>query len=67
MEVKNIIVLAIAVFAGIWLYRKMVAAPKKAGGAGAGTFSGPDVDPDTGAYLPPGAQPATVEFSAQGN
>lgn len=64
---KNVVVIAIAVVIGIWLYRKMVAKPTKAGGAGAGTFEGPDVDPDTGAHLPAGTQPATVEFSAQDN
>jgi len=30
-------------------------------------FEGPDVDNLTGAYLPPGAQPGTVQFPVQGN
>lgn len=64
---KNVVVIALAVIIGIWLYRKMAAKPTKVGSAGTGTFEGPNVDPDTGAYLPQGTQPATVEFSAQDN
>lgn len=66
---KNLVVLAIAVFIGIAVYRKLMTGKgKRAGGPlGDGRFEGPDVDPDTGAYLPAGTQPATVEFSAQGN
>jgi hypothetical protein len=30
-------------------------------------FAGPDVDTQTGAYLPPDAKAGTVEFSAQNN
>jgi hypothetical protein len=66
---KNLIVLALAVVIGIWVYRKVTnGTGKRAGGPlGDGRFEGPDVDPTTGAHLPLSAQPATVEFSAQGN
>jgi hypothetical protein len=74
---KQIIVLAIAVGLGIWVYRrfqasKVATADAKGQSPGAvslspAPFNGPDVDPKTGAYLPPSAQAGTVEFSAQGN
>jgi len=66
---KNLIVLAIAVFIGIVVYRSLN--KKKANGNTSpnqeGLFEGPDVDNVTGAYLPAGTAPGTVQFSAQGN
>ena len=35
------------------------------GPGGPALFYGPEMDPATGAYLPPGAQPGTVAFSTQ--
>jgi hypothetical protein len=68
LNVKQIVVIAIAVAIGIWLYRRSKMTTGKVGtGSTSDKFNGPDVDPQTGAYLPPGALPGTVEFSAQGN
>lgn len=71
---KQLIVLAIAVGLGIWVYRRYSASKvQKSGKTTAasdlspGPFNGPDVDPKTGAYLPMGVMPGTVEASAQGN
>ncbi len=67
---KQVVVLAIAVFLGIYIYRRLakpVAGKKTTNLTVSDLFEGPDVDPKTGAYLPAGAQPGTVEFSAQGN
>jgi hypothetical protein len=69
---KQLVVLAIAVLLGIWVYKRLTAQKAKVG-VNTGTqpamtdFAGPDIDPKTGAYLPAGAKPGTVEFSAQGN
>lgn len=64
---KQVVVLAIAVMLGIYIYRRMKDRPKSGTANTSDRFEGPDVDPLTGAYLPPGALPGTVEFSAQGN
>ena len=65
---KNLIVLAIAVVIGLFVYRKLAGGKKtKPIANGSDLFQGPDIDPQTGAYLMPGAQPGTVQFSAQGN
>lgn len=64
---KNIVVLAIAVFVGIVIYRKLTTKGPVKAGTGNDLFNGPDVDPVTGAYLPPAAKEGTVEFSAQDN
>lgn len=69
MNTKQIVVLAIAVVLGIWVYRKLM----KSGKVGSKStpqdalFEGPDVDPQTGAYLGPNARPGTVESSPMGN
>lgn len=65
---KEIVILAVAVFVGIVIYRKLagrVSTPTRGGRTD--LFVGPDVDPQTGAYLPSGAMPGTVEFAAQDN
>lgn len=70
-----------AVLVGIWIYGKWSVA-KKTGGTltfgplkitpaatnvtESGPFVGPDIDPQTGAYLGPGAKPGTVGFSSEG-
>jgi hypothetical protein len=65
--VKHIVILAIAVALGIYIYRRMTGR-KPAGTTSTGLFfSASDLDPLTGAQLPPNAQPGTVNFSAQGN
>lgn len=65
---KQIIILAVAVVVGIWIYRKLTAPPKKTSIASTGLyFSASDLDPVTGAQLNPGSMPGTVDFSAQGN
>jgi len=66
---RHMIILAIAVVAGIWVYRRITAAkPKATGPLSQGLyFSAGDLDPQTGAQLNPGAMPDTVNFSAQGN
>jgi hypothetical protein len=65
----------LAVFAGIWIYSRY----KKTGTisgvlafgnltikpAEASVFNGPDVDPVTGAYVPPNAQAGTSSFPVQ--
>jgi hypothetical protein len=70
----------LAVVGGIWLWSKWTRAkatggtiafgpisitPAPASPSEAGVFYGPDTDPQTGAYLPPGAKPGTVSFSSQ--
>jgi hypothetical protein len=67
MKLKEVVMLAIAVFIGIYVYRKLAAKKAANGTAPNDHFEGPDVDPVTGAYLGPGARDATVEFSAQDN
>ncbi len=66
---KKIVMLAIAVVLGIWVYRKM-----SKGGKILGTktpqdarFEGPDVDSQTGDYLGPNARQGTVDFAIPGN
>jgi hypothetical protein len=64
---RSVIILAIAVVAGIWIYRRLQK-PKAQTPISQGLyFSASDLDPLTGAQLNPGAQPGTVNFSAQGN
>ncbi len=67
MKVKEIVMLALAVFVGIWVYRKLAAKKASTGAAPNDHFEGPDVDPVTGGYLGPNAREGTVEFSAQDN
>jgi hypothetical protein len=69
-----IFMIGVAVFLGIWAYNKLgtktITQPSSnvnTNAQGAIVFSGPDVDPRTGAYVGPGAQAGTVEFSAQNN
>ncbi len=60
---------------GIWLYMKITGKRPISGTVTIGPltitspqaqFSGPDIDPLTGAYTPPTAQPGTVNFPSQG-
>ena len=61
---------------GIWLYTKLTGKRAPIGGtvtfgsltisSQQANFSGPDVDPITGAYLAPGAAPGTTNFTEQG-
>lgn len=64
-----------AVLVGIWLYSRYKKTGTITGVLTLGslsikptegnTFYGPDVDPVTGAYLGPGAQPGTSSFPSQ--
>jgi hypothetical protein len=69
MNTKNIVVIAVAVVLGIWVYRMLVKGGKVGAVSGKQDvhFEGPDIDPQTGAYLGPGARPGTVEQSPMGN
>lgn len=66
---KHVVVVALAVMIGIWMYKKIQESKrKKVGITSTGDqFEGPDVDPKTGAYLGAGVSAGTVEFPAQGN
>lgn len=66
----------IVVVVGIYVYNRLTGATASPGGtisfgplsispAQSNTFAGPDIDPKTGGYLPPGAQPGTVAFPVQ--
>lgn len=71
----------LAVLGGIWVWSKWQTAKSTGGSLTlgpltikpaaspnptvGGAYYGPDTDPVTGAYLPPGAQPGTVQFSSQ--
>jgi hypothetical protein len=61
----------IAVFGGIWVFTKLSAAKKAAAATNPvqapTTFIGPDIDPTSGAYLPPGNAPGTVAFASAPN
>jgi len=69
----------LAVVAGIFLYSQVTKKklPLSRKNPASGTtykdalgntmFAGPDVDTQTGAYLPPDAKAGTVEFAAQDN
>ena len=59
---------------GIWLYTKLTGKAPITGTVTLGPltisspqaqFSGPDIDPVTGAYLAPNAQPGSVNFPSQ--
>jgi len=69
---KTFIWTFVAVFVGIYAFTKLSAA-KKAAASGAATntsaaaFEGPDVDPVSGAYLPPGNAVGTVQMASSPN
>ncbi len=62
----------VAVLVGIWVWSKLSKpAPGNNGkitdsNGTALPFQGPEIDPVTGAYLPPSAQPGTVSFPQDG-
>jgi uncharacterized protein YdeI (BOF family) len=71
MRMKNVVLLALAVMIGIYVYRQIqknnVKKVNTSTQPANDQFEGPDVDSRTGAYLPTSAMPGTVEFPAQGN
>ncbi len=69
---KTVLLTAVAVFVGIWAWSKFAnKAPAKTKGpdmtvpVDTGTFFGPNVDPQTGAYLAPGSTPGAYPYSSQ--
>lgn len=69
---KTFIWTFVAVFVGIYAFTKLAAnkAATNKGGVTTGTqgiFEGPDIDPKTGAYLPPGSAAGTVGFTSSAN
>lgn len=73
---KSFIWTFLFVAVGVYLYGKLTKAGTSPGGiltlgplsikpAESNIYQGPDVDPQTGGYLPPGAQPGTVSFPVQ--
>jgi hypothetical protein len=70
---KWFVITLAAVLAGIWLWAKFATAtPTKKGTAvnntvpvDTGMFFGPEIDAQTGAYLPAGTAPGTTQFNSQ--
>ncbi len=58
----------VAVFAGIWVYSRWTAKGKPMPGASTsyGAYAGPEIDPLTGNYNPPGYGAGTVSTTAGG-
>lgn len=70
---RSFLVTAVLVFGGIWLWARLTgktaaAKPNTTSTVvpvDSGVFFGPEIDPKTGAYLPPGATVGSVGYQTQ--